>query len=61
MIDEFEIVTLSCGHAINSYNGLGVCHKCGKKTCGKCLQLLVDDLLCPKCFAKYMKAVEEDG
>ena len=48
---DFETLTLSCGHSLNSHNGLGVCSKCWKKGCGKCLQLIDDQLLCPTCFA----------
>ena len=54
MIDEFESVTLSCGHVINSYRGFGVCRRCGRKACGQCLQLVDDDLLCPGCFVKKL-------
>ena len=56
MIGDFETVTLSCGHSLNSYRGLGVCSKCWKKGCGKCLQLVDDSLLCPKCFTERMEA-----
>ena len=59
MSDEFEAVMLSCGHSINSYNGLGVCYRCKKKNCGKCLQLVVDKLLCPNCFADQIRPVTE--
>ena len=52
MIGDFETVTLSCGHSLNSYNGLGVCSKCWKNGCGKCLQLINDELLCPRCFSE---------
>lgn len=58
MIGDFETVTLSCGHSLNSYNGLGVCSKCWKNGCGKCLQLINDELLCPKCFTEKMEAVK---
>ncbi len=50
MEEEFETIILSCGHSINSYKSLGVCHGCRKKTCERCLQVLDDVLLCPKCF-----------
>ena len=59
MTDEFEAVMLGCGHSVNSYNGLGVCYRCNKKTCGKCLQLVVDELLCPRCFADQIRPVSE--
>lgn len=59
MIDEFESVTLSCGHVINSYKGFGVCQGCWKKICGQCLQLVDDELLCPECFMKKLE--EEHG
>lgn len=52
MEDEFESVVLSCGHSINAYSGLGICSKCRKKTCGKCLQIIDEVILCPKCFAE---------
>jgi len=58
-MDEFETITLSCGHAVNPYNGLGVCYDCGKKTCGKCLQLVVDELLCPRCFTDRIRPVSQ--
>lgn len=56
MIGDFETVTLSCGHSLNSYRGLGVCQKCWKKSCGQCLALVDDMLLCPTCFAERMEA-----
>lgn len=50
MIGEFESIILSCGHAVNSHKGFGVCQKCWKKTCGQCLVRVDDLLLCPVCF-----------
>ena len=50
MIGDFETVTLSCGHSLNSYKGFGVCQRCWKKNCGQCLTLLDDLLLCPQFF-----------
>lgn len=50
MYEEFESIVLKCGHSINSYKTLGVCHKCNNKCCEMCLQLIDDVLVCPKCF-----------
>jgi hypothetical protein len=50
MIDDFETVTLSYGHSLNSYKGFGICQKCWKKNCGQYLTLVDDLLLCPQCF-----------
>jgi len=50
MDEEFDTILLHCGHSINSYKSLGVCKKCRTKQCEKCLQLVDDELLCPKCF-----------
>lgn len=58
-MDDFETITLSCGHVINQYNGLGVCYDCGKKTCGRCLVLVVDELLCPSCFSDRIRPVSQ--
>jgi len=55
---EIEVVTLSCGHSVNPNVGVGVCSKCGRLFCGKCLQILKDKLLCPSCFKEE---VERDG
>jgi hypothetical protein len=55
MIGEFESLILSCGHSINSYKGFGVCQKCWKKTCGQCLILVDNLLLCPQCFKENME------
>lgn len=59
MDDEFEAIVLTCGHSINSYSGLGVCNKCKLKHCSKCLQLLDDHLLCPKCFEEKLGDANE--
>ncbi|WP_179369104.1 hypothetical protein [Candidatus Nitrosotenuis sp. DW1] len=53
-MEEFESVVLSCGHSITSHAGLGVCNKCRRKVCGKCLQLIDEKNLCPKCFEEFI-------
>lgn len=50
MEEEFESVVLYCGHVINQTSGLGKCSKCKLNKCGRCLQVLDGQLLCPKCF-----------
>ena len=52
MIGDFETVTLACGHSLNSYKGFGVCQKCWRKTCGQCMTLVDEFLLCPECLKK---------
>lgn len=52
---ELEIVTLECGHTLTPQFGAGICSECGKVCCGKCLQLLNDELLCPICFKKFVR------
>jgi formylmethanofuran dehydrogenase subunit E len=52
---EIEFVTLECGHTLVSDIGAGVCSNCGKLCCRECLQLIDDKLLCPKCFARFVR------
>ncbi|TBR08575.1 MAG: hypothetical protein EPO62_06760 [Candidatus Nitrosotenuis sp.] len=59
MEEEFESVILSCGHAINTNSGLGKCIKCKMNKCGKCLQVIGEHLLCPKCFDDRMREKNE--
>ncbi|MGB9622448.1 MAG: hypothetical protein ACPL07_01260 [Candidatus Bathyarchaeia archaeon] len=56
---EIEFVTLECGHSAVADIGVGTCSECGKLCCRECLQLFGDKLLCPKCFAKFLKS--DDG
>ncbi len=53
MKEKIEFVTLECGHSVNPNVALGVCTKCSKKSCAKCLQLIDGMLLCPSCFVKF--------
>jgi len=59
MGEEFESVMLSCGHAISQTSGLGKCSKCKLNKCGKCLQILDGQLLCPKCFEDVVGEKDE--
>ncbi|MGH9922074.1 MAG: hypothetical protein ACRD38_04930 [Nitrososphaerales archaeon] len=51
-MEEIEFVTLPCGHSVNQHIPLGICSKCAKRSCAKCLQPLENCLLCPDCFVK---------
>lgn len=59
MEEEFESVILSCGHAINSNSGLGKCDKCKMNKCGRCLQVIDGQLICPRCFEDKMREKNE--
>lgn len=59
MEEEFESVILSCGHAINSNSGLGKCDKCKTNKCGRCLQVIDGQLICPRCFEDKMREKDE--
>ncbi len=59
MEEEFEAVLLHCGHSISTYNGVGVCSKCNKKNCGRCLTWINAELLCPRCFHDRVNRVRE--
>jgi len=59
MEEEFESIILSCGHAINSNSGLGKCDKCKMNKCGRCLQVIDGQLICPKCFEDKMREKNE--
>jgi len=53
---EIEFVALGCGHSVNPRVGVGLCSKCGKICCSKCLQLFKDKLLCPSCFREEVES-----
>lgn len=59
MEEEFESVILSCGHALNSNSGLGKCAKCKMNKCGRCLQVIDGQLICPRCFEDKMREKDE--
>lgn len=61
MMDEVEIkfLTLDCGHTVVPDIVIGVCCKCGKVCCSRCLQLFNGKLFCPKCFSEYVR--DQDG
>ncbi|MCP8315789.1 MAG: transposase [archaeon] len=56
---EIEFITLDCGHTVTPEIGIGVCSKCSKVCCSKCLQLIDEKLFCPECFARFVR--DNDG
>jgi len=58
---EIEFITLECGHSAVADIGVGVCSECGKLCCRECLQLIGEKLLCPKCFAKFMRDIDMEN
>ncbi|MEM3382797.1 MAG: hypothetical protein QW698_01960 [Nitrososphaerales archaeon] len=52
---EIKFIALDCGHTVTPEIGMGVCSKCGKVCCGKCLQLIDGKLFCPECFARFVE------
>lgn len=57
---EIKFVTLACGHTVDPNVGVGICNKCGKACCRKCLQLIDGKLYCPDCFVKFVRDMDGD-
>lgn len=55
MFEEFEYNVLECGHTPNTYKSPGICQKCDKQFCERCLQLFDYRLLCPICTENKME------
>ncbi len=56
---ELTFVTLDCGHSVAPEVGMGVCSKCGKTCCSRCLQPVNGELFCPECFLAFVRRVDE--
>ena len=52
---DIKFVTLDCGHTVAPNIGMGICSKCGKTCCSRCLQMIDGKLFCPECFAKFVR------
>jgi hypothetical protein len=56
---ELNLVTLDCGHAVAPDIGMGICIKCDRTCCSRCLQIIDGKLFCPDCFVEFVG--KEDG
>jgi len=52
---EIKFVVLDCGHTVIPEVGMGICSKCGKTCCGRCLQTVDGELFCPECFERFVR------
>ena len=55
MVTMDDIPLLDCGHSFNPTIGAGRCTWCRKICCAKCLTAINGFLLCPACFANFVR------